>query len=216
MASKRVSRFCVAFFGLVLVLMVGTSTKGAGQVPVEEPRVIVGLRGGQFRISLDRFENLYESRWGFCYGGDVALRVYGTLYALCGGRRFQMSGKSHEWAGGVPPRRARWNEKWLLLGIRRWSLGEGRWASAIGLGYAFFWVEEEPQAAVLIVPAGGAGAQTGKGFFLTVSVDYSLQPWLGITGELEVTSAGVGGRTGFEGSSIGGFFLSLGVSLRPF
>ncbi|MDZ7378768.1 MAG: hypothetical protein ONB07_06760 [candidate division KSB1 bacterium] len=186
------------------------------QAPVHEPRFVIGLRGGEFRVSLDRFEEVYGSRWGLCYGSDASLRVWGNVYAFAGGRFFQTDGGRQVSPHSVDqPTEARWREQWLLVGIRRWSFGERRWSSAVGLGYAFFWVQENPERAALRVPAGGGGEQSGRGFFLSVSLDYSLRQWLGVSAEVEVTSAGVGGRTGFEGSSIGGFFFSLGMNLRP-
>ncbi|MCR4437704.1 MAG: hypothetical protein QHJ34_01505 [bacterium] len=203
-------------FLMSFALFVPMTNEGACQVPTEEPHFVVGLKGGEFRVSLDRFEEVYASRWGPCYGADAALRVYGNLYAFCGGRRFEKAGKEASWPQDVLSSDAYWREKWLLLGIRRWSFGERRWGSAVGLGYAFFWVEENPHRAVLAPPQGEATHQTGRGFFLSVSIDYSWRPWLGVASELEITSAGVGGRTGFEGSSIGGFFFSLGLNIRPF
>jgi len=199
-----------------LVLAAGGVSTASSQIPADEPRLILGLRGGEFRVSLDRFEEVYASRWGFCFGGDAAARVYGNLYAFVGGRRCAIAGNDEGHVGASPRGQAHWEEKWLLVGVRRWSLGERRWGSAVGLGYAFFWVEEDPEVAVLPLAKGGGGTQKGRGFFLTVSIDYSLRPWFALATELEVTSAGVGGRSGFEGSSIGGFFFSLGVNVRPF
>ncbi len=216
MRAKGLARSHVFTAVCVLALWAAYSVSGMCQVPVREPHLVVGLRAGEFRVSLDRFEEVYASRWGLCYGGDVALRVLGNVYAFTGGRCFESEGREHaELPRELPSSAAHWRERWLLVGVRRWSFGERRWSSAVGLGYAFFWVEESPQRAVLKLRERGSGAQSGRGFFLTVSLDYSLRPWLGLSTELEVTSAGVGGRTGFEGSSIGGFFFSLGANVRP-
>ncbi|MBC7185794.1 MAG: hypothetical protein H5U38_02045 [Calditrichaeota bacterium] len=216
MRAKRPFSLSGVLFLMPFTLLAFVPIKAAGQLPVDEPRLVIGLRGGEFRVSLDRFEEVYAGRWGLCYGADAALRVHGNLYAFCGGRRFEKTGKEASRPQEVLTSSAYWREKWLLLGIRRWSFGERRWGSAVGLGYAFFWVEENPDAAVLVPRQGQGTHQTGRGFFLTVSIDYSLRPWLGVASEVEITSAGVGGRTGFEGSSIGGFFFSLGLNIRPF
>ena len=203
---------------ILVIIVFSFNSRVSAQMRFADPRLIVGGSVAQFRVSLDRFEEIYDGRWGLGYGWNSGVRVYSNIYISLSGRYFEKTGRPEGVSGtsGVPLSQAFWKENWYLLGIRRYVLGERKWGSSIGLGYAFFYLEENPEVSVFEVDENGSGKQDGKGFFLSIGIEYSLRSWMGLYGELEITSAGVGGRSGFEGLSIGGFYLAFGTNIRLF
>ena len=104
-----------------------------GQRYFSDPRIIAGGSAAQFRISLDRYEEVYDGRWGFAYGWFAGVRVYANMYITVSGRYFEKDGKAD-----AIHSEAHWKENWYLIGIRRWMIGEKKFGSSIGIGYAFF------------------------------------------------------------------------------
>ena len=74
----------------------------------------------------------------------------------------------------------------------------------------------DPQAYAVFEYENTDTKKNGNGFFINLGLEYSILPRFSIFGEIEVSSAGVGGRSGFEGSSIGGFHFSTGAYVRLF
>ena len=203
---------------LLLTLSMGLAREVQAQFFYNAPRFVAGGSAGQFRVSLDRYEEVYRNRWGTAYGWFGGVRVYSNVYITVAGRYFERDGKaegSHSLSGAALSE-AHWKERWYLIGVRRWIFTEKKLTTSIGLGYAFFTLQENPRVSVFELDPNGSGKQQGNGFFLALSLEYSLQRRLGLFGEIEITSAGVGGRSGFEALSIGGYFFSLGANVRLF
>ncbi len=181
------------------------------------PRLVVGGSGALFRISLDQFESVYQSRLGPSYGGFAGIRVYTGHYLLFKYANFQQDGKTGTHAeSGLNLRDAKWQEQWYNLGVRIHPFTARRTQSYYGFGVVFYDVQEQPQLSVFSSTSEEKKSELGNGFFLELGIEYFLHPRLAPFFELEVSSGGVRGKTGFEAFSVGGFRFALGVNWWPF
>lgn len=208
----RIHLFVLCLF-LILIM---TYSPARAQLFMGDPRFIAGGSVGTFRISLDRFEEVYDGRWGNVYGWLGSVRLYSRVYLTVSGRSFEKSGRSgiHE-ESGLSLQNAKWKEQWYLIGLRRWGFRNRGFGTYATLGFALFYIEEVPPTSVFEFENTDT-KKNGNGFFINLGLEYSILPRFSIFGEIEVSSAGVGGRSGFEGSSIGGFYFSTGAYVRLF
>ncbi|MDZ7369588.1 MAG: hypothetical protein ONB12_00280 [candidate division KSB1 bacterium] len=183
--------------------------------PAEPPRLILGGDYGVFRISHKDFEQVYKSRWGDGFGGFAAVRFYGTAYAAAKYGYFYSYAKNSTAKEGFTE--SSWEEKWLKAGVRFRRLPDGRWGSYYGFGAAFYFIDETGSPFLLADSASGAaGKQQGSGFYMEAAVEYLATSKAVVYLEAEVASGGIGGLTGFEEKSIGGWRFAAGLSVSPF
>lgn len=179
-----------------------------------QPRMFLGVDGGYFRISLERFEDVYSSRWGPVYGAHGGINVYSAYYLTVKYRTFERNGKK-----GIHPKsgknlsNAKWMEDWYTFGLRIHPWSGSVWGSYYGFGYAFYSLEEKSE---LSVYNDNGGKKKGGGFYLDIGVERFITRRAVAFLELEVASGGIGGRSGLEGQSIGGYFISGGFTLWLF
>jgi hypothetical protein len=182
-----------------------------------QPRMILGGDAALFRISLDQFESVYDNRLGMSYGGFAAMRVYSGHYLLVKYRNFHQDGRE-----GVHPEsgqelsKARWDEKWYAVGVRMHPPLVRRTQTYYGFGVVFYNVKEKPELSVFNSSTVTKDKDWGNGFFLEMGAEYFLTSRLGSFFEMEVSSGGVRGKTGFEAFSVGGFRFALGLNWWPF
>lgn len=179
-----------------------------------QPRITLGGSAAQFRISLDEFENIYESRWGASYGGFVGVRVFSAHYALLKYSTFQKAGKKgiHS-QSGLDLRNAKWDERWYSIGLRVHPPILRKIQSYYGFGVAFFDVDEQPGLSVFQDQDENG---LGSGFYLELGLEYFPVEKASAFFEFEVASGGTRGKTGFEAFSVGGYRFALGLTLWPF
>ena len=181
-----------------------------------QPRLMMGASAAKFRISLDTFENVYESRWGTSYGGFLGLRIFSANYAVVKYGNFRKNGKNGaHYETGLNLADARWDEKWYNIGLRIFPPQVNKLHSYYGFGFSFFDVTEVENLSVF-KDGDSAHDGLGSGFYLEIGIDYFPLKRMGTFIEMEVASGGVRGKTGFEAMSIGGFRFAAGIILLPF
>jgi hypothetical protein len=170
-------------------------------------QLIVGGHASIFRISYDGFSRVYNERSGLTIGATGLIKIRPPYYAAVKYHQFEKDGLV---VVDEFQQTQRWEEKWYNLGVRYVSYGERKVISYFGFGFAFFNINE-------IGPVSVFGREPGKhdasGFFLDGGLAYRFIKYASLDFELEVTSAGIEGKSGFEGSSVGGFLFSLGLNL---
>ena len=201
---------------IILILLCSGNALAMRRTPFLQPRVFLGAEGGYFRISLERFENVYSSRWGPVYGAHAGIHIFSVHYLTVKYRHFEQSGKQ-----GVHPESgkdlslAKWNENWFTVGLRIHPTSTNKWNSYYGFGYAFYSLTEE--AGISVYNENNSDLKkTGGGFYLELGIERYLAEQAAVFVELEISSGGIGGRAGLEGQSIGGYCLSGGITLWLF
>jgi hypothetical protein len=170
-------------------------------------RLIIGGNAGRFRISYEGFSRIYDGRSGMAPGATVLVKIRPPYYVAVKYHQFEKAAEVIDNNTVVDTRK--WEERWYNLGVRYVSYGERRMVNHVGFGFAFFKIDESGPGSVF-------GPQPGKrdasGFFLDAGLEYRFLKYLSIGVELEITSAGLEGKSGFEGSSVGGYLVSLGLN----
>ncbi|MBN2000722.1 hypothetical protein JW935_24445 [candidate division KSB1 bacterium] len=204
--------FVTLLISLLTLPVRGTAQYYYGYV---HPRVLLGTSGAYYRISAGDFEKVYTSRWGESFGGFAGIRVYKAYYLTAKYRTFQKSGKQgvHE-KSGLDLRDARWNEQWITAGVRVNPPITRKTISYYGFGLIFFDVDEEPGLSIFNDTQNEKN--WGNGFFMELGVEYF--PFERLYGffEVEISSGGTRGKTGFEAFSVGGFRFAAGIGFWPF
>ncbi len=172
------------------------------------PRVIFGGSAGYYRASLDNYTRYYDSRWDAYFGGQASIRVYRMNYLTLQYARFQ---KAEEIS---PTETAKWNERFINVGVRWYNEGRKRWRYYAGFGFTFINVKEKTSFSLLASSDPNDVSTNGSGFFLELGGDYMLFPNVGLNLEVEVCSAGEGGTPGFVGSSLGGYAFLAGLNFH--
>jgi len=203
--------------GFSIVVFLCPWLANAQELEYSPPRFVLGGSGALFRISLDQFESVYESRLGPSYGGLAGVRVYRGHYLLFKYASFQQDGKegTHK-ESGLSLRDAHWQEQWYNLGVRIHPFTARRTQSYYGFGVVFYDVQEKPQLSVFSSTSQKKDSELGNGFYLELGIEHFIYRRLAPFFELEVASGGVRGKTGFEAFSVGGFRFALGLNWWPF
>lgn len=177
------------------------------------PRVVAGGTIGYFRVSLDNFSELYNSRWDNFYSGQVSIRVYRSTFATFQYASFAKQGKTVTIEETGESGQADWNETFMNIGIRRYTDTNKKWRFFTGVGFIFINIEETPGISIFNHKNSTETKTSGSGFYLEIGGDYILIPHVAIGWEIEANSAGEGGNPGFAGSNLGGLVFQLGLNL---
>jgi hypothetical protein len=182
-----------------------------------QPSALCGASMGFFRISLDHFENVYADRWGPIYNGHAGFRFYKGYYLLTKYQYFSQAGKEglHP-ETGLNLKNAKWNEQVLNVGLRIHPPVIRRASSYYGFGVVFYHIDEKPGLSVFTNKFSKPESGWGNGFYLDVGMEYFVYQQIAAFVEIEVSSGGLHGKTGFEAFSVGGFKFVAGINLYPF
>ncbi len=203
-------RASLAFlFGLALA---GSPSTWAQPLDLHKPdKLSIGAAAGFFRISYDDFVEYYKGRSGFAWGVHASYRV-ATPYNVV--LKYRTYNRTAEYLSGSESVNLEWRENWINVGVRYMGTDREHITSFFSFGFSFFDISERGGISVF----GGSVAENGEkktsagGFFIDLGLNYPLSRRLAIIFDFEITSAGVKGKSGFEGSSVGGFFFGLGIA----
>ncbi|RMD91364.1 MAG: hypothetical protein D6814_18340 [Calditrichaeota bacterium] len=187
-------------------------TRAFAQIPVKGPeRISIGGTAGLFRISLNDFDKFYGGRSGLTWGGHISYRISTPYNVVFKYRRFN---KSSDFQNNGQRFNLDWKEEWFNIGLRYMGAsGEGL-SNFFSFGFAFFSIVEKGGQSVISNNAftNPSKKTNAGGFFIDLGFNYPLMSRLAFLFELEITSAGVEGKSGFEGSSVGGFLFNVGLA----
>jgi hypothetical protein len=188
-------------------LLLWTATASAQRYADDgRDRLIIGGNAGIFRISYNGFTRVYDKRSGLTLGGTGLLKIRAPYYFAAKYRHFEKDG-SVEVDNVAQPQS--WKENWYTAGVRYLSYGDRKVISYFGFGLAFFNIKETGTASVFV--GRKPGNHSASGFFLDGGLEYRFSKYASLDFEIEVTSAGLEGKSGFEGSSVGGYLFSIGA-----
>jgi len=194
------------FFGRVLFLILCVSSFAYGQdLGIDSPeKVIVGGGVGVFRISYDDFSELYDGRSGFMYGGQVLYKVYAPYFLVAKLNIFEKSGVRDSTGNEL-----NWRQRGINVGVRYVSYRDRKLVSYFGFGFVFYNIKEE---GALSLFNAGDGSRNATGLFLGGGLEYRFVKRASVFFDVEVSSAGLKGKSGFQGNSVGGFSIGLGMN----
>lgn len=180
----------------------------------DTPRTSIGIEAARFRVSYKEFDNYFDSRWGFAWGGYATVRISSSLNIALKYRQFNKNEMVQ--IDGVD-QNLDWKERWINAGVRYIRLPDRGVMNFFGFGASF--VNVEGTGVTRILPANQS-TEDGKvkptGFFLDFGVGYPLIRKVYLLIEIEITSVGIEGSGGLESSSIGGIYIGAGLNLFPF
>lgn len=192
----------IAFIGLLWTTLAAAQNLSGGP-----DRLILGGFTGVFRISYNGFDRIYDQRSGMTPGASALIKIRPPYYAAVKYHQFKKDADVVE--NNVVVDTQHWEEKWYTAGVRYVSYSERRLVNHFGFGFAFFKINETGPTSVF-------GRQPGKrnasGFFFDLGLEYRFLKYASLGVGLEVTSAGIGGTSGFEGSSVGGYLFNAGLN----
>jgi hypothetical protein len=193
----------------LICLLLWTATASAQRYADDgNDRLIIGGNAGIFRISYNDFTRNYDKRSGATLGGTGLLKIRVPYYLAVKYRHFEKDG-SADVNGVSQPQN--WKENWFTAGVRYLSYGDRKLLSFFGFGFAFFNIKETGTTSVFV--GRDPGKRSASGFFLDGGLEYRFSKYASLDFEIEVTSAGLEGKSGFEGSSVGGYLFSIGAKL---
>ncbi len=195
------------FFIRILFFIFCASPVVYGQeLGMESPeKVIVGGGVGVFRISYDDFSELYDGRSGFTYGGQLLYRVYAPYFLVAKLNMFEKEGLLDSTGAKI-----NWRQRGINLGVRYISYRDRKLVSYFGFGFVFYNIKEE---GALSLFSAGDGNRNATGLFLDGGLEYRFVKRASLFFDLEVSSAGLKGKSGFQGNSVGGFSIGAGINL---
>jgi len=192
------------FLWLLLALLLPAMV-GAQPLPGSSPeKFIIGGSSGIFRIAYDDFPGLYDGRAGFIYGGQALLKVFAPYFAVAKLNVFKKDGTIDSTGAAV-----NWRQRGISIGVRYVGYRERKLVSYLGFGFVFFNIKEDGAASLF---GGQAGSRNATGLFLNGGLEYRFAPRASVFLDVEVSSAGLKGKSGFQGNSVGGFSIGLGVN----
>ncbi|MDZ7303913.1 MAG: hypothetical protein ONB44_17445 [candidate division KSB1 bacterium] len=190
----------------MMILLMSAMVASAQTFSNEPERLIIGGQAGFFRISFDGFTRIYHERSGLTTGAAGMVKVFSPYYLLVKYHHFTKDGAVIV-ENTVQPQH--WREDWYNLGVRYLARDARKVSSYFGFGFAFFTINETGNLSIF---GREPGKRNASGFFLDGGLQYRFLKHASLCLELEMTSAGVEGKSGFEGSSVGGFLIGIGAN----
>jgi len=196
---------------LITSVLLFWATLGAAQ-PFSggRDRLIVGGNIGVFRISFDSFKRVFDERSGMTTGAVAFLKIRPPYYAAVKYHRFE---KNKNLTIANITQAQTWEEQWYSVGVRYTTYGERRVVNHLGFGLAFYNIKETGAISVF---GQTPGKRSASGFYLDTGIEYRFIKYASLDFGIEITSAGIEGKSGFEGSSVGGFVFEAGLNLFLF
>jgi len=189
---------------LILLAPVAVSA----QVSLLSPeKLIVGGNVGVFRISFDDFSRLYEHRSGLSYGGQVLFKVFSPYYFKGKLTSFEKDAAPQLQTAGPS---GSWHQRGVNLGVRYVSYRERRLISYLGFGFVFIKIKEKGTTSVF---GGVPKNRSATGLYLDGGLEYRFISRASLFLEIELSSAGLKGKSGFQGNSVGGMYLGVGMNV---
>jgi hypothetical protein len=190
----------------VSIVLLASRFAAAQPAPYLSPeKFIVGGSAGFFRISYDDFPALYDGRAGLNYGGQALLKIFAPYFAVAKLNFFEKDGTVDSTGDAVS-----WRQRGVNLGVRYISYRERKLVSYFGFGFVFFNINESGPASLF---GDTGGTRTATGLFLGGGLEFRFVPRASVFMDVEVSSAGLKGKSGFQGNSVGGFSIGLGMNV---
>lgn len=189
---------------LLLMLLVPLMASAQSFAPNGPEKLIVGGSGGIFRIAYDEFTNIYDGRTAFTYGGQALFKVFAPYFVVAQLNIFEKDGTIDSTGAAV-----NWRQRGINLGVRYVGYRERKLVSYFGFGFVFFNIKEDGPISLF---GGSGGTRNATGLFLDGGLEYRFVPRASIFLDVQVSSAGLKGKSGFQGNSVGGFSIGLGVN----
>ncbi len=177
-----------------------------------QPRIVVGGTFGTFRISYDEFPSIYGGRWMNSVAGSGSYLIKAPYNILV---KYRVAGQSGSATISGTPHTLEWREKILNFGIRYIYANDKRVSNFFSFGFLTATIEENGSYSLFGDRTGPRKSNAG-GFFLDTGVFISITSRLQASIELEISSAALSGKSGFEGTSVGGYYLATGLTLFLF
>jgi hypothetical protein len=198
------------FWQALVFFATGLSTIAFGQgLAVDGPeKLIVGGGAGIFRISYDDFSELYNGRSGLAYNGQVLYKVLAPYYAVARIGVFGKDGHVDSTGSEIS-----WRQRGISIGVRYISYRERKLVSYLGFGFVFYDIKEEGAVSLF---GNTDGSRDATGLFLDGGLEYRFVQRASIFFDVEVSSAGIEGKSGFQGNSVGGFTIGMGMNFFIF
>jgi hypothetical protein len=200
-------------FSTLLILLIFS---GVNSQPLDYSKLQVGLTGGIFRISIDKYNSFYGSRVAYPIGGSIGYAISPSFHIFLRGKYFEKSNSEFDQTAGRDLNRV-WQESWIELGIQQYTISfAGNMRSYLGFGLAMFFIDEQKDGDFLQNYGYKDSSIDPRGFYLCVGFDRFITRKLTFNFELEMSSAGAGNGTNLESQSIGGIFAGVGLNLLLF
>lgn len=196
------------FLGSIIVLVaLSLPLAVSGQEPLSDgpEKLIVGGSAGIFRISYDDFPELYDGRSGFTYSGQALYKVFAPYYVVAQLNSFKKDGDLDSTGKAI-----QWRQRGINIGVRYISYRERKLVSYFGFGFVFYQIKEE---GALSLFESGDDSRNATGLFLDGGLEYRFVQRASVFFDVEVSTAGLKGKSGFQGNSVGGFSVGLGMNL---
>lgn len=188
------------------LLMLGLASSAAAQgFDDGVSRFVLGGGGGLFRINHDDFSPVYDSRTGFIPGGHALIKIKAPYNIVVKYRRFD---KENLRILNDDQLLLKWEQRFVNVGLRYVSYSERRFTQFFGFGVSLMNIKE---SGPLAVASPNGGAREATGFYLELGVDYRFIQHAALFLEIEISSAGVEGKSAFEGTSVGGYYIGTGL-----
>ncbi len=180
------------------------------------PKLQLGVTGGIFRISIERYSDYYNSRVALPVGGSIGYAISPSLYIMVRGKYFQKTSNKIDQQTGRDLHLV-WQERWVGLGIQQNTISfSGKIRSSFGFGLAMFFIDEKEDGNFLFDSGYSDRSIQPRGFYISLGFDRFITKKLTFNLDIELSSAGVGKGTGLEAQSIGGIYGGIGFNLLIF
>ncbi len=201
----------IRWFLFMAILLGGVTFSGQAQ-SFGYAKIRLGVNGGIFRISVDKYPDFYGSRVGYPFGGSVSYAISPSFHITLQAKQYQKAATKYDNSERKNLNRV-WRERWIGLGIQQYSISfNEKMRSYLGFGLAFFFIEEKKEGNFLSRLGYGNGKIQPTGFYLSVGFERFLLERVTLGLEIELSSAGVGKGGGLEAQSIGGIYAGIGLN----
>lgn len=210
------TNFLRLFFTMIILSMLITVAPVRAQFfdgTTATPRLMLGGATGNFRVSYEDFKKVYGDRSGGSNGGFASFLISVPYNVIVKYREFHKSGTYSVQNNDYD---LDWNQRIINVGIRYFRPGKRGFSNHLGFGFSIMKIEEKGDYSLFAAENRGPKKNDAGGFFLDFGIHYGLNRYVDIFTELELSSAGIEGKSGFEGNSVGGYYFSLGVAILPF
>lgn len=169
-------------------------------------RFILGGGSGLFRINHDDFAPIYDGRSGFIPSGHALLKIKAPYNVVVKYRQFE---KENTRMIDASQALLKWEQRFVNVGLRYVTYGERRFTQFFGFGVSLMNIKE---SGPLAVASPNGGTREATGFYLELGADYRFMQRAALFLEIEISSAGVEGKSAFEGTSVGGYYIGAGLN----